>query len=434
MIKVLHLNSNDNLGGAAKASYRINKSFEKIDKKFIDSKMRVINKTTQDINIIGGASKYQNKFQRKLHPYLVLYSKFGFDPINQTGLSTCLISTGLGKEINYLYQSNKIDIVNLHWLDDNTISIAEIGKLKPPIVWTLHDQWPYCGTEHYSDFNYFGNTVNKEERFISGYLKSDIRLMDNRKDLNRFVWLKKKHLWGKKMNIVCPSKWMENCVKKSALMHNWPSHVIPNPIEVNFWIPINKLLAKKSLNLSPNKLMILYMSGSGKSTYRKGVDLFIKSINKLQQKFKSHKCDDFELLIFGDSNPFEKSKTFFKYHFLGPQKDDISLRLIYSAADLFIISSRQDNLPNVGIEAHSCGTPIVAFNTGGLEDIVDHGKTGLLAESFEIDSLSNLIYKVLTENDLRLNMSNNARQRAIDKWSMEVISKLYFNLYSKIIN
>ena len=433
MIKVLHLNSNDNLGGAAKASYRINRSFGKLNKNLIDSKMRVINKTTKDIDIKGGAPVNQNKFQRKLHPYLTLFSKLGFNPTTQTGLSTCLINTGLGKEINNLYESKKIDIVNLHWLGDNTISIPEIGKLKPPIVWTFHDQWPFCGTEHYSNSNYFGRAINEQERYISGYLKSDVDAQNNIKDLNRIVWLKKKDLWRKKMNIVCPSKWMENCVKKSALMHNWSTNIIPNPIDVNFWIPINKSLAKKSLNLDPNKLMILYMSSSAKSSYRKGVDLFIKSINKLKQKFSNNESDNLELLIFGDSNPFEKSKSFLKYQFLGPQYDDISLRLIYSAADLFVISSRQDNLPNIGIESHSCGTPVVAFNTGGLEDIVDNGITGLLAEPFDINSLSNLIYKILTEKDLRLEMIKNARERALSKWSMEVISELYFSLYKEII-
>ena len=433
MIKVLHVSSNDNLGGAAKASYRINNSFKKLDEKLIKSKMRVINKTTKDINVIGGAPIYQNKLQRKINPYLSLYFKLGFNPTTQTGFSTCLINTGLGKEINYLYQSKKIDIVNLHWLGSSTISIAEIGKLKPPIVWTFHDQWPFCGTEHYSNSNFFGKTINEEERFVSGYVKSDENTQKNNKDLNRVVWLKKKDLWKKKMNIVCPSKWMENCVKKSALMHNWSTNLIPNPIEVNFWHPINKLIAKKSLNLDPNKLIILYMSSSEKSSYRKGVDLFINSINKLKQNIKNSEIDDFELLIFGDTNPFEKSKSFFKYHFLGSQQDDISLRLIYSAADIFIISSRQDNLPNVGIEAHSCGTPIVAFNTGGLENIVNNGITGFLAEPFDFNSLSNLIYKILTEKDLRLEMCKNARERALSEWSMEVISELYFNLYKKII-
>ena len=245
MLKVLHLNSNDNSGGAAKASYRINSSFGKLDKILIDSKMRVIKKTTNDNDIKGGAPIYQNKLQRKLHPYLTLFFKLGFKPTTQTGLSTCLINTGLGKEINNLYESKKIDIVNLHWIGDNTISISEIGKLKPPIVWTLHDQWPFCGTEHYSNFNYFGRTINVEERFISGYLKSDLEALGNINDLNRTIWLKKKKLWRKKMNIVCPSKWMENCVKKIALMHNWSTNVIPNPIDVNFWIPINKTLAKK---------------------------------------------------------------------------------------------------------------------------------------------------------------------------------------------
>ncbi len=175
------------------------------------------------------------------------------------------------------------------------------------------------------------------------------------------------------------------------------------------------------------------MSSSEKSSYRKGVDLFINSINKLKQNFKNSEIDDFELLIFGDTNPFEKSKSFFKYHFLGSQKDDITLRLIYSAADLFIISSRQDNLPNVGIEAHSCGTPIVAFNTGGLEDIVNDGITGFLAEPFDFNSLSNLMYKIITKKDLRLEMSKNVRERALREWSMEVISELYFNLYKKIV-
>ena len=434
MIKVLHLSANDNSGGAAKASNRIYKSLANINNKLIESKMRVINKITKDNNVIGGRPIYQNIFQKKINPYLVLLFKSVYKTTNQTGFSTGLLKTGLGKEINNLYESKKIDIVNLHWLGDYTLSIEEIGKLKPPIVWTLHDQWPFCGTEHYSDLNFFGRNINKGERFISGYKKLNRNADKNIKDLNRFVWLKKKNLWNKKMYIVCPSKWMEDCVKESSLMQNWPTKVIPNPIDINFWIPINKKLAKKSLNLPEGKQILLYMSSSGNSKYRKGTDLFIQSIEKLKKRFTAKERENIELLIFGESDPFEEAESYFKYYYIGSIKDEMLLRLVYSAADVFFISSRQDNLPNVGIESHSCATPVVAFNTGGLGDIIKEGETGFLAKSFVVESLSSLLYAILSNQQLRKDFSHNARERSVNKWSMNTISKQYLDLYLSIMN
>ena len=112
--------------------------------------------------------------------------------------------------------------------------------------------------------------------------------------------------------------------------------------------------------------------------------------------------------------------------------DDLSLRLLYAAADVFVIPSRQDNLPNTGLEAHACCTPVVAFATGGLVDIVDHHITGALAQPFDPLSLAAAIRWVLENPQRRGQLAASARQRA-KFWEPARISGLYAGVYGQAV-
>ena len=112
--------------------------------------------------------------------------------------------------------------------------------------------------------------------------------------------------------------------------------------------------------------------------------------------------------------------------------DQISLCLLYNAADALVIPSRVDNLPNTGVESLACGTPVISFDTCGLPDIVSHKKTGYLAKPFESESLASGIKWVLKQTPSLL--SKNARKKSIDQYSYPVISKKYLDIYEKVLN
>ena len=120
-------------------------------------------------------------------------------------------------------------------------------------------------------------------------------------------------------------------------------------------------------------------------------------------------------------------------HYLGHLHDDVSLRLAYSAADVMVVPSRLDNLPNTATEAMACGTPVVAFRTGGLPEIVDHGVSGMLAEGFDPEALAQCIADVLLNPQHLRSMAARAREQAEAKWHPARIAALYAEVYSEAL-
>jgi glycosyltransferase involved in cell wall biosynthesis len=123
----------------------------------------------------------------------------------------------------------------------------------------------------------------------------------------------------------------------------------------------------------------------------------------------------------------------FPIHYTGRILDDLRLRLLYAAADVFVIPSRQDNLPNTGLEAHACGIPVVAFRTGGLVDIVADRVTGALAEPFVPASLAAAIRWVLVDPQRRRQLGAAARQRAVRIWDPARVAGLYADVYHQAL-
>ena len=183
-----------------------------------------------------------------------------------------------------------------------------------------------------------------------------------------------------------------------------------------------------------NKKLLLFGAFGALSDFRKGGDLLLKSLAILNQKISKELRENIELIIFGANRSEVKIKTDFKLKYVGKINNDEILKLYYSASDLFVLPSRKDNLPGTGIESHACGTPVVAFNVGGLPDIIDDKKTGSLAEPFEPESLAQEILWVIENAERNNNLKKAAREKAIKVWDEKRISKIYSDYYFQIYN
>ena len=212
-------------------------------------------------------------------------------------------------------------------------------------------------------------------------------------------------------------------------MRDWDISVIPYPIDLNKWSPVEPIQARKILNLSLDKKYILFGAIGGIKDYRKGSDLLFKALKKLSLKVDNSILENIEIIIFGQSEPSNPINLGFPTHYFGHLYDDISLRILYSASDVLVIPSRLDNLPQTGIEAHACGTPVVAFRAGGLDDIVEHEVTGLLVSPFDDDMLADSI-KIILRNSKKMNLRENSRKRAELLWDPTKIAKQYFDIYA----
>ena len=409
-MKVVHLSLSDLSGGAAIAAYRIQKALRS---QAIDSTMAVNNATSGDWTVQRPKTALA-KQMAYIRFYLSLLSAQGLQTTEPGIHSTALVSSTWPQRL----RATGADIINLHWVNGEMMSIADIGQLPQPVVWTLHDMWAFCGAEHYTN----------DIRWREGYWRHNRPSYEGGFDLNRWTWHRKRKHWRKPFQIVTPSQWLADCVSKSALMGDWPVTVIPYPIDTDIWQPVDKGLARQLLGLPQDVPLLLFGASGGTSDPRKGFDLLTAALDHLRGEI-----DGLELAVFGQGEPKQPMNLGFPVHYMGRPQDPLSLRVLYSAADAMVIPSRQDNLPNTGLEAHACGTPVIAFKVGGLPDIVDHFKTGYLATPFDTEDLARGVQWVLGDGNLRKALSRSACERALKLWSPQVISNLYYRLYETLL-
>lgn len=409
ILKVVLVNETDISGGAARACHRIHCA---LNENGHESTM-IVNHTILKNSKISGPSTSFQKFLVRLR--LVIGNRISFLQNSQNPIlhSVALLpSLWLGK-IN----SSKADIVNLHWINGEMLSIEDIPKIKIPIVWTLHDMWAFCGAEH----------LALDERFITGYYNFNRPSSEAGFPLNNWVWKRKLRSWRRPIHIITPSQHMANCVKESFIMRDWPVTVIPNPLDLNTWCPMDKSIAKNVLGL-PNDRTVIAFGALGINQEHKGFDLLKKAILSLASLVPNP-----ILLIFGNEGDDDLGNFGVQVHSTGLLADDISLRIVYCAADVMVVPSRFESFGQTASEAQACGTPVVAFNIAGLQDIVIHKQSGYLAVPFDPKDLAAGIHWVI-ENSEHENLASNSRKNAIKKFSYEVVSKQYIEVYKSVLN
>lgn len=414
-MKVLHLSYSDFKGGASRAVKRIHLS---LLKSTIKSYLMVNLSKTYKIqnNIIvpnNYITKFINLFKAALGSRLGLWLRDNDFSIQ----SMSIIPSNFHKFIN----KSDYDLINLHWVGGEMISIEDIGKINKPIVWTLHDMWPFCGAEHFTF----------DDRWKNGYYFNTTNPQNNSFfDLNKFVWQRKLKSWKKPMHIVGVSNWISQCAKDSMLMKNFPIITINNTLDSNFWRPEDQNTSREYFKL-PKKIKIFgYGSLGYKNSSLKGKDLFLSSIKSIK-----YNKDKFAIFIIGDGNDFVEKLEGIKI-FKAPRIDnDIEMKKFYNSLDFIVLPSRLESFGQTASEAISCGKPVVCFNTTGLKDIILHRINGWLSKPFDTNKLAKGIDFFLgLSDDKYKEYSKNCRRIAVKKFSYEIISKQYINLYSKIVN
>ena len=404
-MKVFHLNFSDINGGAARAAYRIHHAVRAAG---VDSTMLVNVAQSGDWTVAGPKSRF-DKLMARMRPHAATLPGALLRTENPIIHSPAFIPSGWPRRLN----RSDADLIHLHWIAGEMLSIGDIGRLQKPVVWTLHDMWPFCGAQHYTD----------DQRWREGYHRDNRPRYESGFDLNRWTWNRKRKHWLQPMHIVTPSNWLADCARESALMREWPVTVVPNPIDTDRWKPLDQALARSLLRLPADVPLLLFGAMGGGRDPRKGFDLLQEALAHLRAE-----REDLHLVVFGQLAPRQPPDLGFTIHYTGHLHDDLSLRALYSAADLLVISSRQDNLPNTGVEAHACGTPVVAFNTGGLPDIVEHEQTGYLAAAFDTQDLANGVAWVLANAEAS-RLCGQARARAVSQFSYTSVADQYLAVY-----
>jgi len=412
-MKILHIGYSDTLGGASIAMMRLHNSLLNSG---LNSKVLVGEKLSSDENVIG-PDKNLEKYFNELKIKIARQKKYIYKYDGKFSHSLNLFSSQIVNKIEKI----KPDIVNLHWVNNELISIKQIGKIKFPIVWTFNDMWPMCGGEHYSD----------NDRYKLGYDSTQKNINEEGIDLNRYLWkLKKKH-WGENIKlIICISKWLREKALESKLFHNHNTEYVPCTLDTNDWKPIEKNKARKNLNLPLNKKILLFMSTNGSKDFRKGF-MYIK--NYLDNS--SNRGEEILLLNVGKNNVIKiKNCEILNINETFNGQSD-KLKLYYSASDILLAPSILEAFGQVAIEASSCGTPSIGFENTGISDAIKHKETGYLAKYMDQSDFNNGLNWIINE----LSKNEKYFYRSCIKFvennfSSNLISKKYIDLYKSILN
>lgn len=410
-MKTLLINTSDVRGGAARASYRLHQGLEQVG---INSAMLVQDKRSTDISVIGpkligwkgvGVNYIFRYIFDKLP--LLLYPKYH----KKNVWSPQWLPNKIHKKIDRLNP----DIVHFHWICDGFVPIQEVAKIKQPLIWTLHDMWPFTGGCHYN---------GTCDRYVYECGKCPQLGSVKEKDLSHWVWSRKKKYWENlDFTVVTPSRWLANCARSSSLFGDKKIEVIPNGLDLQKFKPIDKSKAKDDLNLPLDKNLILFGAMNSIKDKRKGFQYLKSAINALSEDLA------FEAIVFGNSG--KGSQLNIPVNYMGNFPENMLAKL-YSAADVFVAPSVQDNLPNTIMESLACGTPSVAFNIGGMSDMIVHKENGYLAKPFNADDLARGIEWIVKQDQRKKVLYENSRKYVEKNFELKYIAKKYTDLYSQM--
>jgi glycosyltransferase involved in cell wall biosynthesis len=416
-MKVVHLSTSDLSGGAAIACKRI---VDAQASNGIESNLLVQKKLSSDPRVY---STTKNLFS-KLHYNLRLVFDEGYIRVLTNQNRGRFSNPVFGTDITNHPLITRADIINLQWINGGFISLetlSKIGNLGKPIVWTFHDMWAFTGGCHY---------VSDCQNYLTECRNCPALKFSSTSDVSNRIFNKKKELYEKlNLTIVTTSRWLANEASRSALLKTKKVYVIPTPINSVKFKPINKKVVREKLNLPIEKKIILFGAMNLKDE-RKGFYYLVEALKYI----KNINSDlEIELAVFGKIDESVLSSIPFKVNQLGSLKNDDQIVSAYNSADAFVAPSLEDNLPNTIMESMACGTPVVAFNTGGIPDMVVNGVNGFLTQLQSTNGLAEDILKILLNDNHRNKMSEAAREKVLRDFNPEVITSKYRDLYKSLI-
>jgi len=415
-MKVLLINTFETKGGAAVACKRLAIALQK---KGLDVTMLVRDKTTTDPFVETEVDSY----------FIRLYSKFTFiaerlqifiaNRFKKNNLFA-ISTASCGFKIHNSPLVHETDIIHLHWINQGMLSNREIGKLTrlgKPIVWTMHDMWPMTGVCHHS-----GDCT----RYMEGCGYCKFLTKPSRHDLSYQVFRKKKDaICNRNIQYVACSEWLRNKTEKSLLLTANQMTNIPNPINTDFFVPGNQQKARQELLLPTDKKLILF-GAAIVSEKKKGIDYLIKATNLLTDLY-----NDVELVYFGEVKS-EISEAFgLKTHALGYMSDMTKIAKMYQAVDCFVTPSLEENLPNMIMEAMSCGVPCIGFETGGIPEMITHLDNGYIAQYKSAEDLATGIRTVLAKSSEET-FKVAARSFVLANYSESKVAEKYIQIYNTL--
>ncbi len=396
-MRVVHISSSDS-GGAGIAARRLN---DALNDAGIDSKLLCVHKTTRNRNIVKydvpitakllthshipiGQNKYLNHLSKYEDAYEAVSFPESFFDISEHPLV------------------KQADIINLHWVGSILNYKLFFSRVKRPIVWTLHDMNPFLGIAHYM------GDLNKNDQF---------------REIEKKVCRLKNQAISRhpQVHVVNLCDWMRQYSAHSQAFSNRDHSIIPNSINTNLFKYRDKLACRKILDINPKDRVLLFCAQSVHNQ-RKGFDLLLNALDRIRK--------DVVLAIIGDVDGL----TFTRHsrcRLFGSINNELMMSVIYSAADLFVLPSREDNLPNTMVESLCCGTPVISFSNGGMKNVIDDNFSGKLVTEQSSEALSDAINEMFSSTTTM--DSQSISRHAANMFSPTKQAQEYISLYNDLM-
>jgi glycosyltransferase involved in cell wall biosynthesis len=412
-MNVVLLSSHDTFGGAAKSAYRLFKALE--SETDLSCKMIVRHKHSRDSNVIKiGSDKSISAKLKRFNKNKFRFNRLGSlksqhripwfsDNFSDVNLLDC-------------NELRECDVINVHWTSEFAPLINVLSSFPDKkIIVTLHDQHHFTGGCHYD--------LGCDKFFSKCFECPQSEILGIRDRTEQVFEVRKKKYADVNFQVIAPSEWLYNLAKSSRLFKGKEVHNIPYGLNLDKWKAYSKKNAREELGLPVNKHIIL--SGSvNPVNYVKGGDLLqniqVNIPDVINDRIVSH-------VTFGNKHEsFSDEVNQFGY-----VDDHKTMNLLYSAADVFCITSRFDNLPNTVLEAMASGTPVIGFDIGGVPDMIEDTKTGYLVPPYSIvEFIEKIKDFLLMPVEVKMEMSYRSRKRIEENFSSERQVREYLKIFN----
>ena len=417
-MRVLIVNTSEKTGGAAVAANRL---MEALNNNGVKAKMLVGDKLTERITVAQLPHPWLQRL-RFLWERLVIFCHLMFSRkhLFEIDIANC------GADITRLREFKEADVIHLNWINQGMLSLGSIRRILrsgKPVVWTMHDLWPATGICHYArTCPMFRTGCHNCQLLPAGGGASD---------LSRRVWTRKKRLYhASNIHFVTCSRWLEAQARQSALMVGQRVTAIPNTIDTRVFCPASREQARLALSLPVTGRVVLFVSQKV-TDERKGVAYFIEAVNRLAQR-RPDLAGGITVAVLGGNADQVCHSLDVPSVPLGYVADERTIVNVYNAADVYVLPSLEDNLPNTIMEAMACGVPCVGFRVGGIPEMIEHKRTGYIANFKDSASLADGIEWTLAEaspDELR----TNCLRKVAHDYSQQSVAMRYIEVYNEVI-
>ena len=412
-MRILIVNTSEQAGGAAVAANRL---MHALNNYGVKAKMLVREKSSDEITVVGMQGMRQRwhflweRFVIFLHLHGNRQRLFELDIANA------------GTDITSTPEFKEADVIHLHWINQGLLSLGDIKKILKsgkPVVWTMHDIWPATAICHLTlGCNNF-RTSCKNCKYLPGG--------GGQHDLAARVWKRKQAMLScGNITFVACSKWLEQEAKSSALLAGQTITSIPNPIDVNIFCPGSREEACLAEGLPTDKRLILFVC-QRVTNPNKGMQYLVEACQWLVDHEPTLAATTSVAILGGHAEEIALPLRTFP---LGYVNDEQRIVEVYNAADVFVLPSLSENLPNSIMEAMACGVPSVGFRVGGIPEMIDHRENGYVADYRDAEDLARGIRYVLAEAEYDA-LRQHCLQKVGQCYSQQRVASHYIAVYEQ---